>query len=87
MGYSSDFMPYVGDVPGKPNQTVMAGFSGHGMPLILLCAKAVARMVREDVAFEDTDVPSVFRVTKERLESTKNEILEGLEKEHFSSKL
>ncbi|KAL3260504.1 hypothetical protein ABHI18_004531 [Aspergillus niger] len=87
MGYSSDFMPYVGEVPGKPNQTVLAGFSGHGMPLILLCAKAVARMVREGAAFEDTDVPSVFRVTKERLESTKNEILEGLEKEHPSSKL
>jgi glycine/D-amino acid oxidase-like deaminating enzyme len=35
MGWSSDFMPYVGDVPGKLGQLVIAGFSGHGMPQIL----------------------------------------------------
>lgn len=76
MGYSSDFMPYVGDVPDKPGQMVLAGFSGHGMPLILLSAKAIAQMLREGKSFEETGVPSVFKATKERLESTKNDIIE-----------
>lgn len=77
MGWTSDFMPYIGEVPDKAGQFVVAGFSGHGMPLILLSAKAVAQMVRNDVPFEQTGVPSVFKATKERLANTKNEILEG----------
>lgn len=87
MGYSSDFMPYVGEVPDKPNQMVLAGFSGHGMPLILLCAKAIVQMLRNGTPYEGTGVPSVFRVTKERLASTKNEILDGFEAEHVMNKL
>ncbi|KAH8657919.1 FAD dependent oxidoreductase [Xylariales sp. PMI_506] len=77
MGWSSDFMPYIGDVPGKPGQLILAGFSGHGMPLILLSAKGVAQMVKEGVPFEETGVPSIFKATKERLDSTKNEIIAG----------
>lgn len=75
MGWSSDFMPHVGDVPGKPGQTILAGFSGHGMPLILLSAKGVVQMVRHGKPFEETGIPSLFKATEERLASTKNEIL------------
>lgn len=87
MGYSSDFMPYIGEMPGKPGQMVLAGFSGHGMPLILLSAKAVADMLRTGKKFEETGVPSVFKVTKERLESTKNEILSDSGKGKIQAKL
>jgi glycine/D-amino acid oxidase-like deaminating enzyme len=87
MGWSSDFMPYVGEVPDKSGQMVLAGFSGHGMPLILLSAKAIVQMLRHGKTFEETGVPSVFRVTKERLASTKNEILEGSEKDGLKSRL
>jgi glycine/D-amino acid oxidase-like deaminating enzyme len=75
MGYSSDFMPYVGEVPDRPGQMVLAGFSGHGMPLILLSAKAIVQILLHGQSFEQTGVPEIFRATKERLESTKNEIL------------
>ena len=69
-------MPYVGEVPGdKPGQFVMAGFSGHGMPNILLTAKGIASILRKGTAFENTGVPSLYRVTEERLASTKNEIV------------
>jgi glycine/D-amino acid oxidase-like deaminating enzyme len=77
MGFSSDFMPYLGDVPDKPGQLVLAGFSGHGMPLILLSAKAIVQMVKNGRVFEDTGVPTLFKCTKERLESTRNDILSG----------
>lgn len=76
MGYSSDCMPYIGDVPEKPGQMVLAGFSGHGMPLILLSAKGVVQMLREGKVFEETGIPSVMKATKERLDSTYNEIIE-----------
>lgn len=87
MGFSSDYMPYVGDVPDKPGQMVLAGFSGHGMPLILLSAKAMVQMLRHGKSFEDTGVPAPFRVTKQRLESTKNDIIDGHEAEQRASKL
>ncbi|KAJ5238567.1 hypothetical protein N7468_003186 [Penicillium chermesinum] len=87
MGYSSDYMPYVGNIPGKQNQMILGGFSGHGMPLILLCAKAIADMVRRGTSFEDTGVPSVFKVTEARLASTRNEVLEGIQKQNGESKL
>lgn len=86
MGYSSDFMPYVGEVPDKPGQMVLAGFSGHGMPLILLSAKAIVQMICRGKSFEETDVPSLFKATKERLGSTKNEIIEGHDAEQKQMK-
>ncbi|KAF7531068.1 hypothetical protein G7054_g9244 [Neopestalotiopsis clavispora] len=75
MGYSSDWMPHVGDVPGKPGQMIMAGFSGFGMPLILLTAKGVVQMLREGKKFEDTGVPTLFKATQQRLDSTWSDIL------------
>jgi glycine/D-amino acid oxidase-like deaminating enzyme len=89
MAFSSDYMPYVGDVPEKPGQMVLAGFSGHGMPLILLSAKAVVQMLRHGKSFKDTGLPSIFQVTKHRLRSKKNDIIEGHNKEYpnYKSKL
>ncbi|KXT10681.1 hypothetical protein AC579_4775 [Pseudocercospora musae] len=80
MGWSSDFMPYVGAMPKKPGQYIIAGFSGHGMPLIHLSSKAMAEMVGLNKSFEETDLPPVFKPTTERLSSRKNEILGTLSK-------
>lgn len=74
MGWTTDFMPYVGEVPNKPGQLIIAGFSGHGMPLICLASKAMADMVKGS-KFEDTKLPFIFKPTMERLLSTENEIL------------
>ncbi len=60
------------------------------MPLILLSAKAIAQMIKHEKLFEDTDLPSVFKVTEERLASTNNEVLgtDGVDHEgSVSSKL
>lgn len=75
MGYSSDYLPHVGPVPGKPGQLIIAGFSGHGMPQILLSAKGIAKMIREDAPFEETGIPRWYRTTQERLDSTEEKIL------------
>lgn len=62
-------------MPGKPGQMVIAGFNGHGMPLILLAAKAVVEMMQEGKTFEETGAPSLFKITQERLDNTHNYIL------------
>ncbi|KAL2811942.1 hypothetical protein BJX63DRAFT_432947 [Aspergillus granulosus] len=46
-----DFMPYVGEVPGKPNPMILAGFSGYGMAMILLSAKVMGQMIRHGLKF------------------------------------
>ncbi|POS69571.1 FAD dependent oxidoreductase [Diaporthe helianthi] len=77
MGYSSDGWPFVGPLPGRPKQLVIAGFTGHGMPQIFLAAKAVAHMALDDVNFKSTGVPRLYELTQERLDSKKNVILES----------
>lgn len=76
MGYSTDNSPFVGALPGRANQFVVAGFTGHGMPQVFLSAKGVAAMVVEGTDFKSTGIPRIFQVTKERLASDKNSILE-----------
>jgi glycine/D-amino acid oxidase-like deaminating enzyme len=59
MGSTRDGNPHVGRVPGRrrngtvKNQWILAGFNGGGMSIIPTAAKAVAKMVVEDLDFED----------------------------------
>ena len=78
MGYSSDFMPHIGEVPDKPGQFILAGFNGHGMPQILLSAKGVAEMVRDGNSFEQTGLPRVFKTTRERINRKDSPLEDGL---------
>ncbi|KAF2705273.1 FAD dependent oxidoreductase [Pleomassaria siparia CBS 279.74] len=79
MGYSSDGLPHVGKVPGRDNQFIIAGFTGHGMPQAFLSAKGIASMVMEGTAFKNTGIPRVFQASQERLDDRKNVILEEWE--------
>ncbi|OJJ05983.1 hypothetical protein ASPVEDRAFT_309418 [Aspergillus versicolor CBS 583.65] len=75
MGYTTDSLPHVGQVPAKPGQFVVAGFNGHGMPQVFLSAKGVAQMILNGVEFEQTGIPRIFKTTQERLDSKENTIL------------
>jgi glycine/D-amino acid oxidase-like deaminating enzyme len=77
MGYTSDLMPHIGEVPGAPSQYIIAGFSGHGMPQILLASKGLATMVTDNLTYEQTGLPIMFKTTKERLSSSYSELEEG----------
>ena len=79
MGYSSDFVPHLGQVPDVPDQYILAGFSGHGMPQILLASKAIASMVADDIPYEETGLPLVFKTTNERLNNKENKLEEGFQ--------
>lgn len=67
MGYSMDGLPHVGVVPGIQGQFIIAGFTGHGMPQIFLAAAGLAHMILEDVSFEHTNLPRLFKTRAERL--------------------
>lgn len=54
----------------KDEQFVLAGFNGHGMPVIWLAAKGVAEMVSQGWDFEKTGMPSLFKTTTERIEKS-----------------
>lgn len=68
MGYSYDSNPHIGNVPHKKDQYILAGFNGHGMPVIWQSAKALAKMVMEDSPFEKTRLPRLFETTQFRLD-------------------
>jgi glycine/D-amino acid oxidase-like deaminating enzyme len=67
MGKTADSFPHVGQVPGQKNHFVLAGFNGSGMSMIFLTAKGVAKMVREDVSFEESGIPRLFKTSEDRL--------------------
>jgi glycine/D-amino acid oxidase-like deaminating enzyme len=69
MGYSNDGCPYIGEIPDRSGQYGCAGFSGHGMPQTYLAAEAIASMVVDGKKFEETELPSLFKISSDRLES------------------
>ncbi|CAF4341989.1 unnamed protein product [Rotaria sp. Silwood2] len=69
IGYSSDLLPFVGQLPDLPNGYVIAGFHGLGMPRILLCARALADIVLERTTNIEELLPEPYVVTKSRLET------------------
>lgn len=67
MGYSWDSLPHLGEVPDKPGQHIVAGFNGHGMPVIWLAAKGVAEMVASGKRYEEVELPAIAQTTAERI--------------------
>lgn len=65
-----DGVPHVGRVVGRKNQWVLAGFNGGGMALIATSARAIAKMVTDDLGFEDVQeefgLPEGFKTSAER---------------------
>ena len=72
MGYTLDKMPHIGRVPGRENEWILAGFNGGVMTMIFTTAEAVARMVVDGCSFEETGLPSVFKTSKERVQSNED---------------
>ncbi|KAI1108502.1 FAD dependent oxidoreductase [Nemania sp. NC0429] len=67
MGYTSDDLPHVGPVPGKTGLYICAGFIGHGMPNVLLSAKAIAKLLTDGSPLTESGVPACYETCLERL--------------------
>ena len=77
MGYSFDSNPHIGLVPSKPGHFILAGFNGHGMPVIWLGAKGLARMILADrkgerLPFSETGIPRLFQTSQFRIDRAWN---------------
>ena len=72
MGYSYDSNPHVGVVPSKEGQFILAGFNGHGMPVIWLAAEELAKMISKGIPFEETSMPALFKTTQFRIDRARN---------------
>lgn len=74
MGYSFDSNPHIGAVPSRPGQFILAGFNGHGMPVIWLGAKGLAKIIvadresAETLPFSETGVPRLFQTSQVRID-------------------
>ena len=69
IGGTSDYMPFVGELPDLKNGYVIAGFNGHGLSRILLCARALIDLVLGRVDKIDGLIPAPFVLTKARLDT------------------
>jgi gamma-glutamylputrescine oxidase len=45
MGFSPDDNPLVGELPGYWGEYIIAGYSGHGMPIAFGSGRAIAQMI------------------------------------------
>jgi hypothetical protein len=69
MGYTSDVLLSVGEVPGRKGCYITAGFDGHGMPVIYLTIKGIVEMVLKENGLGEVGIPRIYKTTRERLES------------------
>jgi glycine/D-amino acid oxidase-like deaminating enzyme len=53
---TADGKPLIGAHPGRPNHWLIAGFNGHGMPVAIGAAKALAESVRTGSAPKSLEV-------------------------------
>ncbi|KAJ6104495.1 hypothetical protein N7523_010815 [Penicillium sp. IBT 18751x] len=67
MASTPDALPHVGRVPGSKNQWILAGFNGAGMLQLFTLTQAIAKMVTEEIEYEDTGLPEFFKATDARL--------------------
>lgn len=45
MGFTPDYKPLVGRMPGHENVLIGAGFSGNGLPLVCITAKLLTKII------------------------------------------
>ncbi|ORY27107.1 FAD dependent oxidoreductase [Naematelia encephala] len=76
IGFTPDAVPFIGPIPEKEGQYMIAGFNGHGMARIFHCAPCLADVVLGGMELWDETVPRAFVVTKERVEKLRQGVEE-----------
>ncbi|KAJ6497959.1 FAD dependent oxidoreductase [Mycena vitilis] len=77
MGYTTEGVPYVGELHDKPGAFICAGHHGHGMARIMSCAKGLAALI-QGASWESTGLPECFQPTRERLSSPPHAVAQAL---------
>lgn len=66
-GYSNDGMPFIGEFPGRSNLYVTAGYTGHGMPRILLGTQELSKVILGYHGTDEMNIPGCFKSTPDRI--------------------
>jgi glycine/D-amino acid oxidase-like deaminating enzyme len=53
-GWTADYLPLVGPLPGTPRELVVSGFSGGGLPFAFGCGRIIAHAVTGKDPLEGT---------------------------------
>ncbi|PVH78497.1 FAD dependent oxidoreductase superfamily [Cadophora sp. DSE1049] len=78
---SIDNFPFVGAIPDQPGHFIAAGYTGHGMPRILLSAAHTTPLILESLGVKFTPpslvepypkLPGPYEITKERMDRLQN---------------
>ncbi|KAJ7762592.1 FAD dependent oxidoreductase [Mycena metata] len=80
MGYTSEGIPYVGELHDKPGAFICAGHHGHGMARIMTCARGLASVIQGGT-WESTGLPECFRPTRERLSAPAQAVVHNIGKQ------
>ena len=92
-GTSVDSYPFVGAVPHKPAHFMAAGFTGHGMPRILLSTAWLIPHVLDSLDIPHTtpqavkgmpEIPAPFHITPQRMQGLKGFDLEKYFRENVA---
>jgi glycine/D-amino acid oxidase-like deaminating enzyme len=62
MCFTPDHQPIVGPLSNRQGQYILAGYSGHGMPIAFLAGKHIAQMISGRFDEENKESPEVKRV-------------------------
>ena len=60
-GWTADFLPMVGPIPGSSREFIITGFSGGGIPLAFECGRSIARSVVSGAPADGCEVFSPAR--------------------------
>ncbi|KAF2833592.1 DAO-domain-containing protein [Ophiobolus disseminans] len=71
IGLSADGVPFVGELPEKRGQWVIAGHHGHGMARIFTAAPGLVKCMNGE-EWSATGLPDIYQMTPERLDRLKN---------------
>ncbi|KAJ7162305.1 FAD dependent oxidoreductase [Mycena filopes] len=80
MGYTSEGIPYVGELHDKPDAFICAGHHGHGMARIMTCARGLASVIQGGT-WASTGLPECFRPTRERLSAPAQAVVHNIGKQ------
>ena len=62
-GWTADYLPLVGPLPGRPGELVISGFSGGGLPFAFEAGRVIASIICETEAVAGADLLRPHRFT------------------------
>lgn len=71
MGYTPDGFSFIGELPEVKDQFLIGGFNGAGMVNIFLATEGIAKMIVHGTPYEETCIPRIYKLTKERVDKAK----------------